>query len=99
MAYAQENTEEYGFGASESDFIVNTRQALANPVFNIAHYDKLKSSDYAAVKMVNEQFCKNITIIRNDTQSPNMDFNKDMHNSSGCYVSFLAFHMKNHYKY
>ncbi len=83
MAYAQENTEEYGFGASESDFIVNTRQALANPVFNIAHYDKLKSSDYAAVKMVNEQFCKNITIIRNDTQSPNMDFNKDMYFKAG----------------
>lgn len=77
MAYAQENTEEYGIGAAESDNIINTRQAPSNPVFNKDDYKVLKSADYVAVKMDNEQFCRNITIIRQDTQSPNMAFNED----------------------
>ena len=76
-AYAENNIEEHGFGASESDDIINTRQAPSNPVFNKDDYKVLKSADYVAVRMDNEQFCKNITIIRKDTQSPNMDFNED----------------------
>ncbi len=76
-AYAENNMEEHGFGASESDDIINIKQAPANPVFNKDDYKVLKSADYVAVRMDNEQFCKNITIIRKNTQSPNMDFNED----------------------
>lgn len=82
-AYAENNIEEYGFGASESDDIINTKQAPANPVFNKEDYKVLKSADYVAVRMDNEQFCKNITIIRKDTQSPNMDFNEDIFFKAG----------------
>ncbi len=82
-AYAENDIEEHGFGASESDDIINTRQAPSNPVFNEDDYLVLKSADYVAVKMDNEQFCKNITIIRKDTQSPNMAFNDDDYFKAG----------------
>lgn len=82
MAYAQESTEEYGIGASDSDSI-NSMHAPADPIFNIEYYEVLKSADYVAVRMENEGFCKNITIIRHDTQFPNMDFNNDDYFKAG----------------
>lgn len=83
MAYAQNNIEEYGLGASESDGIINTKQAPTNPVFNKDHYKILKSADYVAVKMDNEQFCKDVTVIRAKDQSPTMAFNKDEYYKAG----------------
>ena len=83
VVYAQVD-DEYGFGASESDNTTNDNlYAPTDPIFNKDHYQVLKSSAYVAVKMENEQFCKDVTFIRNKDQSSPMNFNQDKYYKAG----------------